>query len=319
MIPYLKSVEIGADMKTVIMGAGAMGSLFGGFLASSGEDVSLVDVWKEHVDAIRSKGLTIEEKGGEKSVRVHATSEVSSVGKADLVILFVKTYHTEKAVSDARVLEKENTVFLTLQNGLGNEDVIGRQVKREKVLLGVTNQGATLLGPGKIRHGGSGKTYLGELNGRETDRVREITRLFEKARIETEVTSAIQSLVWEKLLINIGINALATVTGLRNGQLLEHPETLMLMDALVSEAMAVARGKGISVEGNPIDKVKLVAEATKANRCSMGQDLDHRRRTEIDVINGAVVREAEQLGLSVPYNRMLTNLIRVIEKTYPKG
>ncbi len=303
-------------MKTVIMGAGAMGSLFGGFLASSGEDVWLVDIWKEHVEAIRSKGLTIEEKGSEKSVRVHATTEVSSVGKADLVILFVKTYHTEKAVSDALVLEKENTVFLTLQNGLGNEDAIGRRVDRGKVLLGVTNQGATLLGPGTIRHGGSGKTYLGELDGRVTDRVREITQVFLNAGIETEVSTAIQSPIWEKFLINIGINALAAVTGLRNGQLLEHPETVMLMDALVSEAVEVARQKGIPVEGNPIDKVKAVAEATKTNRCSMGQDLDHHRRTEIDVINGAVVREAERLGLSVPYNRMLTNLVKVIERTY---
>ena len=303
-------------MKTVIMGAGAMGSLYGGLLASSGEEVWLVDIWKEHIEAIRSKGLIIEEKGEEKSIRVHATTDVSSVGKADLVILFVKTYHTEKAVSDALVLEKENTVFLTLQNGLANEDVISRQVNRRKVLLGVTNQGATLLGPGKIRHGGWGKTYLGELDGQVTNRIREIAQVFGKAEIETEVSPAIQRLIWEKLLINIGINALAAVTGVKNGQLLDHPEALMLMDALVSEAVEVAKRKGIRIEGNPIDKVKAVAEATKANRCSMGQDLDNKRRTEIDVINGAVVREAERLGLSVPYNRMITNLIKVIEKTY---
>jgi 2-dehydropantoate 2-reductase len=303
-------------MKTVIMGAGAMGSLYGGLLASSGEEVWLVDIWKEHIEAVRSKGLIIGEKGEEKSIHVQATTEVSSVGKADLVILFVKTYHTEKAVSDALVLEKENTVFLTLQNGLANEDVISRQVDRKKVLLGVTNQGATLLGPGKIRHGGWGKTYLGELDGQGTNRIREIAQIFEKAGIETEISPAIQRLIWEKLLINIGINALAALTGVKNGQLLDHPEALTLMDALVSEAVEVAERKGIRIEGNPIDKVKTVAEATKANRCSMGQDLDNKRRTEIDVINGAVVREAERLGLSVPYNRMITNLIKVIEKAY---
>jgi len=303
-------------MKTVIMGAGAMGSLYGGLLASSGEEVWLVDIWKEHIDAIRSKGLIIEEKGEEKNICIHATTDVSSVGKADLVILFVKTYHTEKAVSDALVLEKEDTVFLTLQNGLANEDVISKQVNRRKVLLGVTNQGATLLGPGKIRHGGWGKTYLGELDGQGTNRIREIAQVFEKAGIETEISSAIQRLIWEKLLINIGINALAAVTGVKNGQLLDHPEALMLMDALVSEAVEVAKRKGVRIEGNPLDKVKTVAEATKANRCSMGQDLDNKRRTEIDVINGALVREAERLGLPVHYNRMITNLIKVIEKTY---
>ena len=260
----------------------------------------------------------IEEKGEEKNIPVQATTDASSVGKADLVILFVKTYHTEKAVSDARAFEKDDTVFLTLQNGLANEDVISRQVDRGKVLLGVTNQGATLLGPGKIRHGGWGKTYLGELDGQVTDRIREIAQVFRRAGIETEVSSAIQRLVWDKLLINIGINALAAVTGVKNGQLLDHPEALMLMDALVSEAVEVARRKGIRIEGIPIEKVKAVAEATKANRCSMGQDLDHKRKTEIDVINGAVVREAERLGVSVPYNRMITNLVKVIEKTYLK-
>jgi 2-dehydropantoate 2-reductase len=216
------------------------------------------------------------------------------------------------------ILKKENTVFLTLQNGLGNEDVICRQVDPKKVLLGVTNQGATLLGPGRIRHAGWGKTYLGELDERRTDRIAEIARMFQKAGIESEISLSIKRLVWEKLLINIGINALAAVTGLKNGQLLDHPETLVLMEGLVSEAVEVARRKGIPIEGDPLGKVKAVAEATRSNRCSMGQDLDNRRRTEIDVMNGAVVREAESLGIAVPYNRMVTNLVKVIERTYPK-
>ena len=118
-------------MKTAVLGAGAMGSLFGGLLALSGEDVWLVDIWKEHIDTIRSQGLAIEEKEGTRAVKIHATADVASVGKADLVLIFVKTYHTEKAVSDALVLQKEDTVFLTLQNGLGNEEVICRQVDRK--------------------------------------------------------------------------------------------------------------------------------------------------------------------------------------------
>jgi 2-dehydropantoate 2-reductase len=114
-------------MKTVIMGAGAMGSLFGGLLASSGEEVWLVDIWKAHIEAIQSKGLALEEKGQEITIRIHATTDVASVGKADLVLFFVKTYHTAKAVSDSLVLEKEDTIFLTLQNGLGNEEVSQQQ------------------------------------------------------------------------------------------------------------------------------------------------------------------------------------------------
>jgi 2-dehydropantoate 2-reductase len=307
---------MGDKMKTVIMGAGAMGSLFGGLLTLSGEDVWLVDIWKENIDAMRSKGLKVEDRGKIEIIPVKATTEVSSAGTADVVLFFVKTYHTEKAVSDVLVFQKENTVFLTLQNGLGNEEAICKQVDRRKVVLGVTGQGATLLGPGHIRHAGWGKTYVGELDEKITDRVTQIAQVFRKAGIETEVSSHVHDLVWEKLLVNVGINALAALTGLKNGQLLDYPETVRLMEALVSEAVEVARRKEIQIDENPMNRVKAVIEATRENRCSMGQDLDYKRRTEINAINGAVVREAERLGISVPVNRAITDLIKVIEKRF---
>jgi 2-dehydropantoate 2-reductase len=247
---------------------------------------------------------------------MNATTDVASIGKADLVIFFVKTYHTEKAVRDALVLQKEDTIFLTLQNGLDNEEVICQQVDRKKVLLGVTNHGATLLGPGYIRHAGREKTSIGELDGRVTDRVTRIIQMFCKAGIETEVSSNIHDLVWAKLFVNIGMNALTALTGFKNGQLLDYSETLGLMEALVSEAVEVASRKGIQIEGSPIEKVKAVAEATRENRSSMGQDFDYKRRTEIDAINGAVVREAEHLGIPAPFNRAVTDLVKVIEKRF---
>jgi 2-dehydropantoate 2-reductase len=307
---------MGDKMKTVIMGAGAMGSLFGGLLTLSGEDVWLVDIWKENIDAMRSNGLKVEDRGKVQIIPVKATTDVASVGKADLILFFVKTYQTEKAVSDVLVLQKENTVFLTLQNGLGNEEAICKQVDRRKVILGVTGQGATLLGPGHIRHAGWGKTYVGELDEKITDRVTQIAQVFRKAGIETEVSSHIHDLVWEKLLVNVGINALAALTGLKNGQLLDYPETVRLMEALVSEAVEVTRRKEIQIDENPMNRVKVVIEATRENRCSMGQDLDYKRRTEIDAINGAVVKEAERFGILVPYNQMITDLIKVIEKRF---
>jgi 2-dehydropantoate 2-reductase len=310
---------MGDKMKTVIMGAGAMGSLFGGLLTLSGEDVWLVDIWKENIDAMRSNGLKVEDRGKVQIIPVKATTDVASVGKADLILFFVKTYQTEKAVSDVLVLQKENTVFLTLQNGLGNEETICKKVNRKKVILGVTGQGATFLGPGHIRHAGWGKTYVGELDEKITDRVTQIAQVFRKAGIETEVSSHIHDLVWEKLLVNVGINALAALTGLKNGQLLDYPETVRLMEALVSEAVEVTRRKEIQIDENPMNRVKVVIEATRENRCSMGQDLDYKRRTEIDAINGAVVREAERLGISVPYNQMITDLIKVVEKRSHQG
>jgi 2-dehydropantoate 2-reductase len=303
-------------MKTVILGAGAMGSLFGGPLALSGEEIWLVSPRKDHVDAILTKGITIEERGESHVIPVKATTDVNTIGKADLVLIFVKTYQTERAISNALGLEKEDTLFLTLQNGLGNEEIICKQVDPEKVMIGVTHHGATLLGPGHVRHAGWGETYIGELKGRETERASRIAEMFQKAGIETYVSSQIYELVWAKLLINVGINGLTALTGLKNGQLLDYPETLRLMDALVSEAADVAKRKGIRIGENPIQKVVSVAEATRENRSSMGQDFDYKRKTEIDAINGAIVREARRLGIAVPYNQMITDLIKAIERRF---
>lgn len=305
-------------MKTVIMGAGAMGSLFGALLTRSGEDVWLVTTRKEHFDKISKAGIKLEEKGIVYQIDVKITLNVGSIGKADLVLYFVKTYHTEKAVTDSLAFEKDETIFLSLQNGIGNEEVICRKVDRKKVLLGVTNHGATLLGPGHIRHAGWGETYIGELDGRITDRANQVAQMFKKAGIETLVSDRIYDLVWEKLFINIGINALSALTGLKNGELLDHHETVNMMELLVKEAIEVAKAKGINIQGNPIEKVKKVAEATRENRSSMGQDFDYQRKTEIDSINGAIVKEAKALGIDVPYNQTITNLVKVIERRFIK-
>ena len=303
-------------MKIVMMGSGAMGGLFGGLLTRSGEEVWLVGNRKEQIDRIRSAGLTFEEKGKSQIILTNAALDATSVGKADLVIFFVKTYDTEVAVSDALVLEKEDTIFLTLQNGLGNEEVICQKIDRKKVMLGVTGHGATLLGPGHIRHAGWGKTFIGELDHRSTVRASRIAQTFCEAGIETEVSSNIHDHVWEKLLVNVGINALTALTGFKNGQLLDYPETSRLMKKLVFEAVEVAKGKGIHLEEDPIEKVRKVAEATKEYRSSMGQDFDHRQKTEIDTINGAVLREAQRLGIPAPFNQAVTDLVKAIEKSF---
>ena len=303
-------------MKTVMIGPGAMGSLFGGLLSRAGEELWLVGYRKEQVETICSVGLTLEEEGKSQIIPMKATPDVTSVGKADLVIFFVKTYDTERAVSDSLVLEKEDTVFLTLQNGLGNEEAICKKIDRKKVMLGVTGHGATLLRPGHVRHAGWGKTFVGELDHRITDRATRIAQMFCKAGIETEASPNIHDQVWGKLVVNAGINALTALTGFKNGQLLDYPETARLMERLVFEAAQVARRKGVHIEEDPIEKVRKAAEATRDNRSSMGQDFDHRRRTEIDAINGAVVREAQALGIPVPFNQAVTDLVKAIEKSF---
>ena len=303
-------------MKTVMIGPGAMGSLFGGLLSRAGEELRLVGYRKEQVETICSVGLTLKEKGKSQIIPMKATPDVTSVEKADLVIFFVKTYDTERAVSDSLVLEKEDTVFLTLQNGLGNEEAICKKIDRKKVMLGVTGHGATLLRPGHVRHAGWGKTFVGELDHRITDRATRIAQMFCKAGIETEASPNIHDQVWGKLVVNAGINALTALTGFKNGQLLDYPETARLMERLVFEAAQVARRKGVHIEEDPIEKVRKAAEATRDNRSSMGQDFDHRRRTEIDAINGAVVREAQALGILSPFNQAMTDLVKAIEKSF---
>jgi 2-dehydropantoate 2-reductase len=140
--------------------------------------------------------------------------------------------------------------------------------------------------------------------------------MFCKAGIETEASPNIHDQVWGKLVVNAGINALTALTGFKNGQLLDYPETARLMERLVFEAAQVARRKGVHIEEDPIEKVRKAAEATRENRSSMGQDFDHRRRTEIDAINGAVVREAQALGIPVPFNQAVTDLVKAIEKSF---
>lgn len=306
-------------MRIVIIGAGAMGCLFGAFLTRSGEDVWLVTNKEEHFNIIKYQGLIVEDKAETYRININITNDIRSIGKADLVLFFVKTYQTEKAVIDSLPLEKEETIFLSLQNGIGNEGIICKMIDRGKILLGVTNQGATLLGPGHIRHAGWGETHIGELDGRITDRVIKISEMFNKAEIYTKISNKIYDLIWEKLIINVGINALTALTGLKNGELLDHFETLRIMERLVGEAAEIAKAKGIKIEGNPLERVKKVAEQTRYNRSSMGQDFDYKRKTEIDSINGAIVKEAETLGILVPYNQMITDLIKVIEKGFFKS
>ncbi len=178
-------------MKIAVVGAGAMGSLFGGLLAASGEDVTLVDVWREHVEAINSEGLRIGDHEGSRTISVRTTTDPSSVGSVDLIIIFVKSYDTLEATRDALPMVSEDTVFLSLQNGLGNIEKISEVVDSGRVIPGTTAQGCTLIGPGEIVHAGNGPTIIGELDGRITVRALEIMDALERAGFETEISVAI--------------------------------------------------------------------------------------------------------------------------------
>jgi 2-dehydropantoate 2-reductase len=303
-------------MKITIVGAGAMGSLFGALLAEGGHEVRLLDIWQEHVDAVNKKGLSVEREGKIRSVVLQASTDLGEVGKADLVIVFVKSSQTEKAAETARsVLHKDGWV-LTLQNGMGNAEAIARAVPASRILAGTTSHGATMLGPGRIRHAGIGPTVIGAWTGEEPAGAQKTAECLTRAGIETTVADDVRSVIWNKLLVNVGINAITALTGIRNGQLLDLESTRWISRTAVEEAVAVARKLGVRVRDDAVSHVFQIAQATAANRSSMGQDVDHKRRTEIGAINGYIVQEADKLCLPVPVNRTLSGLVETMQEHY---
>jgi 2-dehydropantoate 2-reductase len=301
-------------MKIAVVGAGAMGSLFGGLLAASGEDVILIDIWREHVEAINAGGLRIGGPEGSRIISVKATSDPSSVGPVDLIIIFVKSYDTLNATRDALPMVNEDTVFLSLQNGLGNIEKITEAAGSDRVIPGTTAHGCTLMGPGEIVHAGRGPTIIGELDGRITGRVKDIRDALVRAGIETEISGNIRGALWSKVLVNVGINPLTALKGVRNGELTDDPEIKETMRKAVEEAITIAEALGIDLgPEDQLEHVYEVASATAMNRSSMLQDVERGRKTEIDSLNGAIVKLAKSLGLKVPVNDALTAAIRNLE------
>lgn len=305
-------------MKIAVVGAGAMGSLFGAMLAEAGNEVWLYDVWAEHVQTINKNGLAIEREGQTRTLSIKATTDPKQIGQAQLVIIFVKSTHTASAAETARKLAGSDGAVMTLQNGMGNADILSGFIDPERVLAGTTSHGATMLGPGSIRHAGIGATTIGAWaeteQGRE--RARKLSDFFTKTGIETEAVDDVRSVLWNKLLINIGINAITALTAIKNGQILDLEITRKLSRNAVEEAMKIAGEMNIKVREDAVDHVYAVAEATAVNRSSMGQDVDNKRQTEIGTINGFIVREAKRLGLKAPVNETLTALVETLEHHY---
>lgn len=303
-------------MDITIIGAGAMGSLFGGMLAKSGLNVFLVDIWKEHVNELNSNGLLIESDGKEQRIDIKATDNIQNCPQSDLVIIFVKSTQTEQAAVQAGMCLKDKGLVLTLQNGMGNADIISQHLHPDRVIAGTTSHGATMLEPGLIRHAGKGPTLIGMWSKTDSTDLENITSIFCKAGIDTAVEDNIHLVVWKKLAVNVGINAITALTGIKNGQISDTPPTGELVREAVAETLDVAAAYNIKLPDDMAQQVFAIARATGKNRSSMGQDIDNKRQTEIDAINGAVVRLAKDKAVSVPVNRTLTALVKTMQKNY---
>lgn len=302
-------------MKTAVIGAGAMGSLFGGNLAAAGYPVVLYDINREHVDRIAANGLTIEEplENREYTVEVEATSVPENLTACDLFIIFVKSTATKIVAEQFSSIASPEAIVMTLQNGIGNEAIIRERFGGNRTAAGVTSEGATFIGAGKVRHAGKGPTYLC-MSDKNNSRLGPFIEMFTKAGFEMHVEENIEELIWSKLIINVGINGLTALTGLTNGRLLDFAETRELMRELVEEAVAVVEAKEIRLTyDNPVERVYEVAEKTALNRSSMLQDFDKKVTSEIEFINSAIVREAEKLGIAAPVNRTVTRLVKTLD------
>jgi 2-dehydropantoate 2-reductase len=302
-------------MKIGIVGAGAMGSLFGGRLSQAGQEALLYDIYREHVQTIQRDGLMIEDlaSGRQEICHPRATTRAEDLEDVEFLVIFVKSAATEAVARQFSGITGSGTIAVTMQNGLGNEGILKKFFGEGRTAAGVTSQGATFLGAGRIRHAGRGPTHLCMSDG-NNEKLKGFVGALNQAGLDTDLKENIEDLIWSKLIINVGINALTALTGLPNGRLLEFSDCKSLMADLVAEAVMVAEKKGVHLTySDPLVMVYQVAEKTGGNRSSMLQDFDRKRQSEIDFINGAIVREAEALGLEVPANRTVTRLIRTLD------
>jgi len=303
-------------MKIAVIGAGAMGSLYGGYLSKVSDEVYLVDVWQQHVDSINAEGLSIQEKDKNIVVNPRAVSSAESVGYVDLAIVFVKSIITGSALEKNAALLGPDTIVLSLQNGYGNIEQIAEYVKIDNIIAGTTAHGATMLAPAHIKHAGIGETHIGWVQNKNDDRIDGIAEILQKAGFETVVSDNVMELIWSKLIINVGINALTAILKVQNGGLLKQQETRILMRMAILEAVNVAKSAGIDFNGEEmVNKVMDVAFATEENKSSMLQDILNNRKTEIDTINGAIVKEGQKYSVDTTVNLVLTNLVKALEKS----
>jgi len=295
-------------MNILIIGAGAIGSLFGGLLSKK-NNVLLVGR-KPHIQTIKKNGLKIIGK-----TKLNAKMSVEdSIGKItfspDLLILTVKSYDTEIAINEAKKIVSSNTVVLSLQNGLDNVDKIGKIIDKKKIIAGVTTHGVIFSKSGVVKHTGKGETILGELDGKKTERIKRIVDLFNEAGIETKISTNIVKETWVKAIVNSSINPLTTFFQCKNGYLLENPVLENIVEKICTESTLVANSEGMQLSyQNIIKKTREIIQNTSKNYSSMFQSLKKGGKTEIDSINGKIVDIGKKHDIATPINEILIYLI----------
>jgi 2-dehydropantoate 2-reductase len=297
-------------MRIVILGTGALGCVFAARLAPCVE-VWMLGTWAAGVAAVQRDGVCLRERDGtRRCARLPATTDPADVPPADAVLLLVKSYQTERAAAWAARVLKPDGLAITLQNGLDSDAKLRSAVGGRRATVGVTYNGAILLGPGEAYHTTRLATHLGA-HPAVAGRVAALAGRFTDCGLETHVAAEIEPLLWVKALANVAINPLTALWRVPNGGPLETAERRALLAALVGEAAAVARARGIALPfADPVAHVEAVCRATAANRSSMLQDVERGRPTEIDSLNGVIVAEGRRLGVPTPVNEVVWRLVR---------
>jgi 2-dehydropantoate 2-reductase len=300
-------------MQIVMIGAGAMGSTFGAWLARAGADVTLFDVDQAHIGAIVADGLKVETPAGELHLCLRATSNPADLPPVDMAIVLVDSNATRAAAATIAKVLPSTAYALTLQNGIGNVEALVATLGRDRVIGGTTYNSAARLAPGRVRHSNIGETTIGELDGRSSERIAALAALFREAGLPIAVSDNVIGHIWMKFVLNVAINPVSAMTGLRPGEIARTAPARRLLERALDEVLAVVAAKGI-VLPEPDPRAAVLYHAfERYNRPSMLQHIEEGRTTEIDALNGALLAEAKSVSIACPINEAIVLAIKSLE------
>lgn len=305
-------------MRITIVGPGALGCLLAALLSRAGHRVSILDYKVSRAAVLNRDGVCLLEDGRRQLYAVRATTKAAEVADSDALLLCVKSADVVSALARTAPLVKEGPLLVSMQNGLRHLPVL-RNLSDSSWALAVTAMGASLVAPGVVRFGGAGFTHFGFLTHEADERLAVLAELFNSAGMAAGINHDIEAAVWDKLLINVGVNALTAIYDCPNGKLLDLPEARETMRLAVMEAVAVAGACGVKISPDPVERTLAVCRATEGNISSMLQDIRRGRGTEIEAINGEIVRLAATFNIPAPVNERLTALVLKISTSRPGG
>ena len=312
---------INKNVKVAVLGAGAMGCLFGGLLAEKGLNVVLIDVWKDHVDAINKNGLKMNGQGGDRFIKIKATIDPKSLGTVDVIIVMCKATALEQALLNAKNIIGDKTVLMSFQNGIGHEAIMQKIAGKDKVLGGTTTQASNILGPGNIKNHASLPSWIGEYEGGMSDRVKDLAETFTAHGLETIASDNVKKKKWMKLFALTAVGPLSAIFDMHHTELyITNKESKLARELgkqIILETRKVAQADGVEVsEDECLEMFHKIVDSNQTNKSSMAFDIQYKRKSEIDFINGSVSKIGKKHGVPTPLNDMLYKIIKIKECTF---